>query len=154
VMTLAKALGNGVPIGACLARGAAAEVLGPGSHGSTFGGNPLACSAALAVVRTIRDDSLVEAAALRGARLQQGLRSSLSGVNCVHQVRGRGLMVGVEMNRPCKDLVQRALEAHVLINVTADRVVRLLPPLVMDEDTIDELVVRLGEIIRAWNAEA
>ena len=154
VMTLAKALGNGVPIGACLARGAAAEVLGPGSHGSTFGGNPLACSAALAVVRTIRDDSLVEAAAVRGARLQQGLRSSLSGVNCVHQVRGRGLMVGVEMNRPCKDLVQRALEAHVLINVTADRVVRLLPPLVMDEDTIDELVVRLGEIIRAWNAEA
>ena len=153
VMTLAKALGNGVPIGACLARGAAATVLGPGSHGSTFGGNPLACRAALAVVNTLREQALVEGAERLGERLQAGLRATLAGLNCVHEVRGRGLMVGIEMNRPCKELVQHALAAHLLINVTADRVVRLLPPLIMDEQQIDQLVATLGDLIRTWNAE-
>lgn len=153
VMTLAKALGNGVPIGACLARGVAATLLGPGSHGSTFGGNPLACRAALAVVNTLREQALVEGAERLGERLQAGLRATLAGLNCVHEVRGRGLMVGIEMNRPCKELVQHALAAHLLINVTADRVVRLLPPLIMDEQQIDQLVATLGDLIRTWNAE-
>ncbi len=153
VMTLAKALGNGVPIGACLARGIAAQTLGPGSHGSTFGGNLLACRAALAVVESMRDADLVNAAARLGERLQSGLREALAGVDCVHEVRGRGLMVGIVMNRPCKEIVQRALDGHVLVNVTAERVVRLLPPLVMDEQQIDQLVTTLADVVRAWNAE-
>ena len=134
-------------------RGEAATALGPGSHGSTFGGNLLACRAGLAVVQTLRDQALVEQAAQLGERLQNGLRENLAGLNCVREVRGRGLMVGIEMNRPCKELVQRALDAHLLINVTADRVVRLLPPLVMDEQQIDQLVTTLGALVRAWNAE-
>jgi acetylornithine aminotransferase len=148
VMTLAKGLGNGVPIGACLARGPAAEVLGPGSHGSTFGGNPLACRAAQAVLRTIADEHLCERAAEMGAYLQAGLRRALAGLPEVREVRGRGLMIGIELDRPCGDLVGLALEAGLLINVTAERVIRLLPPLILARDQADLLVAELSRLIR------
>ena len=152
VMTLAKALGNGVPIGACLAHGAASEALVSGSHGSTFGGNPLACSAALAVLDTMKADNLVERAAVAGERLMSGLRRQLQGLNCVVDIRGRGLMMGIELDRGCANLVEQALERGLLINVTAERTVRLLPPLVMSDDQIDETVSILGSLIRDWNA--
>jgi len=152
VMTLAKALGNGVPIGACLARSEAAAALKPGSHGSTFGGNPLACAAALAVIATIQREHLVERAAEAGARLAAGLKRALSGQNCVVEVRGRGLMIGIELDRPCAELVGMALERGLLINVTAERVVRLLPPLIISNEQIDEVAGTLGSLIRTWNA--
>ncbi len=154
VMTVAKALGNGIPIGACLARGRAAEMLGPGSHGSTFGGNALACAAALAVLETMHSESLVEQARDKGERLRQGLVDALHGLNCVREVRGKGLMIGIELDRPCTELVARALDEHVLINVTADKVVRLLPPLIIDDDEIDSIVKTLRELIADWNAGA
>ena len=152
VMTLAKALGNGVPIGACLARSAAAEALGPGSHGSTFGGNPLACAAAQAVIDSVREQGLVGRAAQAGNRLVAGLTRELQGQNCVADIRGRGLMIGIELTRPCGDLVGLALQRGLLINVTAERTVRLLPPLIIDDNQIDEIVSTLGELIRSWNA--
>ncbi len=154
VMTIAKALGNGVPIGACLARGRAAEALAPGSHGSTFGGNPLACSAALAVLDTMREEGLVERARDKGERLREGLAEALRGLNCVREVRGKGLMIGIELNRPCTELVGRALARRLLINVTADRVIRLLPPLIIDDREIDTIVATLCEVISDWNAGA
>ncbi|HSS64214.1 MAG TPA: aspartate aminotransferase family protein [Gammaproteobacteria bacterium] len=152
VITLAKALGNGVPIGACLARSDAAAALEPGSHGSTFGGNPLACAAGLAVVDTIRREKLVERAADAGARLASSLRRALAGQNCVVEIRGRGLMLGIALNRPCGELVRMALERGLLINVTADRVVRLLPPLIISNRQIDEIADTLGRLIKTWNA--
>jgi acetylornithine aminotransferase len=152
VMTLAKSLGNGVPIGACLARGRAAEALGPGMHGSTFGGNPLACSAALAVLQVMEADALVERAHEQGERLQQMLRDTLRGLNCVREVRGKGLMVGIELDRACTELVGLARENKLLINVTVDRVVRLLPPLIIDDAELEEIVATLGELISRWNA--
>ncbi len=152
VMTLAKSLGNGVPIGACLARGQAALALGPGSHGSTFGGNPLACAAALAVVDTIRRQKLVQRAAEAGDRIVSSLKHALAGQNCVVEIRGRGLMIGVELDQPCGELVAMALESGLLINVTADRVVRLLPPLIISDEQIDRIVGTLSELIRRWNA--
>jgi acetylornithine aminotransferase len=152
VMTLAKALGNGVPIGACLARSEAAAALRPGSHGSTFGGNPLACAAALAVVDTMKREQLVERASEAGARLVSSLQRALRGQNCVVEIRGRGLMIGIELNRPCGELVGMALESGLLINVTASRVVRLLPPLVISDQQIDEIVTILGNCIKTWSA--
>ena len=152
VMTLAKALGNGVPIGACLARSAAAEALGPGSHGSTFGGNPLACAAAQAVIDSVREQGLVGRAAQAGSRLVAELTRELQGQNCVADIRGRGLMIGIELTRPCGDLVGLALQRGLLINVTAERTVRLLPPLIIDDNQIDEIVSVLGELIRSWSA--
>lgn len=152
VMTLAKALGNGVPIGACLARSEAASALKPGSHGSTFGGNPLACAAALAVVDTMQRENLVERAGEAGARLEAGLERALYGQNCVIEIRGRGLMLGIELNRPCSELVSMALEQGLLINVTAERVVRLLPPLIVSNEQIDEIAGKLGNLIKTWNA--
>lgn len=152
VMMLAKALGNGVPIGACLARNEAAAALKPGSHGSTFGGNPLACAAALAVVETIRREKLVERAAEAGARLVSSLERALAGQNCVVDIRGRGLMIGIELDRSCGELVGMALERGLLINVTADRVVRLLPPLIISNPQLDQIAGTLGELIKSWNA--
>jgi acetylornithine aminotransferase len=154
VVTIAKALGNGVPIGACLARGRAAEALKPGSHGSTFGGNPLACAAALAVLETMRDEDLVERAREKGERLRGQLEQALRGLNCVRQVRGHGLMIGIELDRACTELVARALDKRLLINVTTDRVIRLLPPLVIDDEQIDIIVNTLRDLISQWNAGA
>ncbi len=139
VMAVAKALGNGFPIGACLARGAAADLMTPGSHGSTFGGNPLGCAVGRAVVETIERDGLLERAAQLGERIQTGLRERLGQVPGVVDVRGSGLMIGIELDRPCRELVQRALGAGLLINVTRERVVRLLPAYILSDDQADEI---------------
>lgn len=145
VMTLAKALGNGIPIGACLARGAAADLFSPGQHGSTFGGNPLACRVACTVLDIMKRDKLPERAAALGARLLAGLQKALADHPNVTAIRGQGLMVGIEMDRNCKALVGRALEEqHLLITVTRDTVIRLLPPLICDEMQIDDIVARVA----------
>lgn len=148
VMTLAKGLANGVPIGACLARGPAAEVLGPGSHGSTFGGNPLACAAGLAVLEAIENEDLVSRAATTGTALVAQLSETLGDLPQVVQIRGQGLMIGIELDRPCAELVGAALEAGLLINVTAERVIRLLPPLILDNEQCDLLVTSLSRLIK------
>lgn len=153
VVTVAKALGNGVPIGACLARGAAAGMLQPGSHGTTFGGNPLASRAALAVLEILQAENLIDNAALLGRRLLDGLRQSLSPVAGIRDIRGKGLMIGIELDRPCKELVEQALERGLLINVTAERVVRLLPPLIITEQQTDMLIEQLSELLREYLAE-
>ncbi len=147
VMTLAKALGNGVPIGACLARGEAAEVLQPGTHGSTYGGNPLACRAALAVLDTLEQDGLIEAAETLGKHISDALAGALAGQAGVKEIRHLGLMIGIELDRPCAGLVGQALEQGLLINVTAERVVRLLPPLIMEPGEADRLVDTLASLI-------
>ncbi len=148
VMTLAKGLGNGVPIGACLARGAAAAVFGPGSHGSTFGGNPLACSAALAVLETLETDALVARAEQLGRHLLTGFASALQGIAGVEEIRGQGLLIGIELDRPCGELVELALQQGLLINVTAERVVRLLPPLILSDQEADHLVATLSGLLK------
>lgn len=131
VLTLAKGLGSGIPIGACLACGGAADVFKPGNHGSTFGGNPFACMAALTTLATIEDDALAANAEAVGAFLRAGLASGLGHLRGVKEVRGMGLMLGIEIDRPCGELVKLALERGLIINVTADNVIRLLPPLIM-----------------------
>lgn len=151
-ITLAKGLGNGVPIGACVARGAAAEVFAPGTHGSTFGGNPLACRAARAVLETMASENLVAHAAAMGEFLLAALRESLTGVPGVVAIRGRGLMLGIELDRPCAELVAMALEDGLLINVTAERVVRLLPPLILREPEAARLADGLSALIRRFLA--
>ena len=150
VMTLAKGLGSGVPIGACLAAGRATGVFAPGNHGSTFGGNPLACVAALTTLDVIETDGLLARADKLGEAIRGGLRSGLSGVSGLVEVRGDGLMIGIELDRPCPDLVKRGLEAGLLINVTADKVVRLLPPLVMSDAEGAELVAGLVPLIKEF----
>lgn len=147
VVTTAKGLGNGVPIGACLARGHAADILKPGNHGSTFGGNPLVCAVAHAVLDTLEADNLIERAAELGDRISSGLREALSGNNAVQDIRNAGLMIAVELAAPCGDLVANALEEGVLINVTRDNVVRLLPPLILSDEEADELVARVARVI-------
>jgi acetylornithine aminotransferase len=153
VMTVAKALGNGVPIGACLARGRAAELFAPGHHGSTFGGNPLACAAAIAVCKTLSDGKLWEAAGSLGHRIIHRFHRAIGDLDGVVKIRGRGLMIGIELDRPCGDLVTEALQHGLLINVTAKRVVRLLPPLVFTEQQADQLVDTLSPLIRAFLAD-
>lgn len=140
VITLAKGLGGGVPIGAVAARGPAAGILKPGHHGTTFGGGPLVCAAALAVLDTLEQDGLLEHADKVGQAMLARLHAQLDAVDGVTEVRGRGLMIGIELNRPCAELVKRALDAGLLINVTRDKVVRLLPPLVISQSEADELV--------------
>lgn len=147
VMTLAKALGNGVPIGACLALGAAADVFKPGNHGSTFGGNPLSTSAALAVLQSIQEDDLVNRAEQLGTRMLDGFKTRLGDAEGVVSIRGRGLMLGIELDRPCGELMQRALDRKLLINVTADTVVRLLPPLILTDAQADEIVAEVSQLI-------
>ena len=150
VMTLAKGLGNGMPIGACLARGAAAEVFAPGSHGSTFGGNPLACRVGLSVLDVIESSNLVERAAMLGARMRAGFEEKLGGLEGVTEIRVSGLMVGIELDRPCGELVALALEQGLLINVTAESVVRLLPPLIISDEICDEIIERVAALIIAF----
>jgi acetylornithine/N-succinyldiaminopimelate aminotransferase len=154
ILSLAKGLGNGMPIGASLARGAAAELMQPGSHGTTFGGNPLAARAGLAVVDTLERYALAERAAELGERLQSGFRERLGELPGVLDIRGRGLMLGIELDRPCGALVQQALAARVLINVTAERVVRLLPPLIMSDDEADQIMDRVGSLVQDFLASA
>ncbi len=154
VMTLAKGLGNGVPIGACIARGVAAEVLQPGTHGSTFGGNPLVCAAALAVIETIERDGLVKRAADLGASMIKGFKQALAGNHAVTSIRGHGLMLGIELDRGCYELVKTALAQGLLINVTADKTVRLLPPLILTDDEAAQVVERVARLINDFTVNA
>lgn len=154
VMPLAKGLGSGVPIGACLARGAAAKVFKPGNHGTTFGGGPLVSVAALTTLDVIEKDGLVAHAARMGEVIRGGLTRGLDGVAGVKEIRGMGLMLGIELDRPCGDLVRRALEAGLVTNVTADKVVRLLPPLVIKEEEARLLASILVPLIKAFLAES
>jgi len=152
VITVAKALGNGVPIGACLARGTAAGLMHPGNHGTTFGGNPLATRAALAVLDAIEQERLVAHAAELGQQLLEGFREQLAGLTGVKEIRGLGLMIGIELDRPCAELVGRALESGLLINVTAERVIRLLPPLVTTAHQGQMIVEKVSELVREFLA--
>jgi acetylornithine aminotransferase len=147
VMTLAKGLASGVPIGACLAAGAAAGTFKPGNHGSTFGGNPLACAAALATLDIIEQENLMANAAAMGDFIRDGFRARLEGIAGVREIRGKGLMIGIELDLPCDDLVRHALDAGLLINVTNDNVIRLLPPLTMQRDEAEQLVTGLAPLI-------
>ena len=150
VLSLAKALGNGVPIGACLARGKAAEVLVPGNHGTTFGGNPLACAAGLAVLDTIEAHGFVPAIAEKGAALIQQFKQSLADLPGVVEVRGKGYMIGIQLDRPCGELVGKALDKGLLINVTRGDTIRLLPTFVMSEQQSQKLVSELTQLITAF----
>jgi acetylornithine/N-succinyldiaminopimelate aminotransferase len=147
VVTTAKGLGNGLPIGACLARGTAADTLRPGNHGSTFGGNPLVCAAAHAVLDALTEDGLIDRAAELGERIVDGLSEALRGNNQVQEIRGKGLMIAVELAQPCGDLVAKGLDAGVLLNVARDNVVRLLPPLTLTDGEADELVGLVSQLI-------
>jgi acetylornithine/N-succinyldiaminopimelate aminotransferase len=153
VVTTSKGLGNGMPIGACLASGKATDLLQPGNHGSTFGGNPLACAAALATINTIQVDGLLDRATVVGERIMSGLRSELAGVEHVKDIRGLGCMIGIELNKPCKSLFGMAMAKGLVINVTAESVIRLLPPFIMTDDEADQLVAILAPLIKAFNKD-
>lgn len=148
IMTLAKALGNGVPIGACLAAPKAANIFQPGNHGSTYGGNPLACRAALAVIETMEQQKLDQRAAQLGEKMLQGFRETLQSVAGIAEIRGKGLMLGIELDRPCTELVGLALEQGLLINVTANNVVRLLPPLIISDEQAGRIVNEVSSLIK------
>ena len=152
IMTLAKALGNGVPIGTCLARGEAASLFKPGNHGTTFGGNPLASRAALAVINTIEQDQLLAYNTKLGAHFVAGFKRKLDGVAGVRDIRGHGLMLAVELDRPCAELVKQCLAAGVLINVTADSVIRLLPPYVMTLAQADTVIDTVSTQVKQFLA--
>lgn len=147
VMTLAKALGNGMPIGACLAGPRAANIFQPGNHGSTYGGNPLACRAALAVVETMQQQNLAQRADELGKTMLQGFIDKLHKLKGIKDIRGKGLMIGIELDRPCTELVRQALEQGILINVTANSVVRLLPPLIINDDEALRIVNDVSSLI-------
>ena len=148
VCTLAKALGNGVPIGACLASGKAADLFVAGNHGSTFGGNPLACSAAFAVLNTLKNSDLIAQATEKGNTICDAFQEKLNSNAHVLNIRHLGLMIGIELDTPCTELVGKALSAGLLINVTQDKVIRLLPPLVIDTNQITQLVDTLSTLIQ------
>lgn len=148
VVTTAKGLGNGVPIGACLARGKAAEILQPGNHGSTFGGNPLVCNAGLAATKTLLEQDLMARAAALGEMMLTQFRETLSDVACVVDIRGKGLMIGIELDQPCGDLVAQAKQKGVLINVTAGNTIRLLPPLIISDEQARTIVDTVVDLIK------
>ncbi len=147
VMTLAKSLGNGVPIGACLARDTAANLIKPGSHGSTFGGNPLASRAALAVLDVLNEQQLEKRAATLGQKILNAFEENLKGIDGVISIRGKGLIIGIELDRECTDLVSKALDQHLLINVTAGNVIRLLPPLIITDEEAEKIIDTLSQVI-------
>ncbi|MDD1636334.1 MAG: aspartate aminotransferase family protein [Methylococcaceae bacterium] len=153
VCTLAKALGNGVPIGACLARGKAAQLLTAGNHGSTFGGNPLACSAALAVLATLDEENLIEQAQQKGQAICAGFNEHLKNNKHIVDIRNKGLMIGIELDSPCAELVKSALQQRLLINVTNETTIRLLPPLIIDEQQIKLLVETLSTLITEYTEQ-
>ena len=152
VITLAKGLGSGVPIGACLAAGRATGVFGPGNHGSTFGGGPLVCAASLATLQAIEEEKLLDKATQTGEWIRSELRTQLKGVSGVKDIRGLGMMMGIELDRPCGDIVKRALAQGMLVNVTGDTVVRLLPPLIFTAAQAEQLVNTLVPIIKDFLA--
>ena len=153
VVTTAKGFANGYPIGACLARGAAADVFKPGSHGSTFGGNPLGCAAALAVLDTLEQDELISRARELGDRLLARFREHLEGADYIRDIRGRGLMIGIEMTAPCPELVLLAKMQGLLLNITREQVIRLLPPLTMTDEEADYLADQIIRIIKLYAAD-
>ncbi|WP_018140889.1 acetylornithine transaminase [Thioalkalivibrio sp. ALJ7] len=150
VLSLAKGLGNGIPIGANLVAGAARELFNPGMHGTTFGGNPLVCRAALAVLDVMQDEALCEQAARQGELLLQRLRQRLEDHTGVVAVRGRGLMIGVELDRPAGELVMAALERGLVLNVTAGSVIRLLPPLIIDDEQVEQIAITVSDLVDAF----
>jgi acetylornithine aminotransferase len=153
VMPLAKGLGSGVPIGAVVTGPKASGVLGPGNHGTTFGGNPLSMRAGVETLRIMREDGVMENAAAVGARLKAGLERELGALPGVKEIRGAGLMLGIELDRPCGVLLGRAAEAGLMISVTADSVIRLVPPLVLSADEADQIVALLSPVVKAFLAE-
>jgi acetylornithine aminotransferase len=153
VMMLAKGLGNGVPIGACLVSGPAVGVLTAGNHGSTFGGNPLACSAALAVLDTIEQQGLLGHVSHLSVMMAQGFEKHLHNITGVKSIRAIGFMFGIELSIPCSELVAKALEKQILINVTAGNVIRLLPPLVINSEEAEKIVSIVSELVIEFLAE-
>lgn len=152
ILTTAKGLGNGVPIGACLMRKNACNLFKPGIHGSTFGGNPLACATALTVLEVIERDGLCETVAKGGIRLKDRLMKELGDHACVRSIRGKGYMLGIELDRPANDIKLLGLANGLLLNVTAEKVIRLLPPLIINEEEMDELIRRLVKTIEQFVA--
>ncbi len=153
IMTLAKALGNGMPIGACVAKGEAADLFQPGHHGSTFGGNPLACAASLAVLDTWEQDQLITRAARIGDKLLSGLWQQLEDVAGVVAIRGRGLIWGIELERPAFDIIKLGLEKGIILNVTADKVIRLLPPVILTDEEVDKVINDVSDLIKTYLSE-
>lgn len=150
VLTLAKGLGNGFPIGACLARGKVADIFKPGKHGSTFGGNPLACRVALTVIKTIESDDLLPRVLELEQRFTQGFSKALAGLAGVVAIRIKGLMIGIELDRSCGQLASKALQKQLLINVTADRVIRLLPPFILSDAQADNIIAVVSHLVKEY----
>ena len=153
VMPLAKGLGSGVPVGAIVCGPRAANVFGPGNHGTTFGGNPLAMRAGVETIRIMEEDGLLANAATVGAALKAGLERELGGVEGVADIRGQGLMIGIELDRPCGDILNRAAAAGLMLSVTAEKVIRLVPPLILSADEAAQIVAILCPIIKGFLAE-
>jgi len=153
VMPLAKGLGSGVPIGAVVAGPRAANIFGPGNHGTTFGGNPLAMRAGIETIRIMEKDGLVEHAATVGAHLKAALEREFEGLSGVREVRGHGLMLGIELDRPCGVILNRACDAGLLLSVTADNVIRLVPPLILSIAEADEIVAILAPLVHTFLSE-
>jgi acetylornithine aminotransferase len=154
VMTLAKALGNGVPIGACLARGEAAETFTPGTHGSTFGGNPLACRAALSVIEVMKNENLVNHAKEIGKYLLDGFRDRLGNTDGISEIRGKGLMIAIELEQECSELASRALEKSLLINIASAKTIRLLPPLIIDQQQANTILETVCDLVTEFLEQA
>jgi len=150
VMPLAKGLGSGVPVGAIVVGDKAKDVLGPGNHGTTFGGNPLAMRAGVETLHIMEEERLLENAATVGAQLRAGLERELAGVKGVKEIRGQGLMLGIELDRSCGELLQRAAEAGLMISITADSVIRLVPPLILNADEAAQIVAILCPLIKSF----
>jgi acetylornithine aminotransferase len=148
VMTLAKALGNGFPVGACLAAGKAKDIFSPGTHGSTFGGNPLATRAGLTVIDIMEKENLCDAATEMGQYFVDSFKKELSGIKSVVEIRGHGMMIGIELDKDCGELVKQALDKQLLINVTAGKVIRLLPPLILTKEQADTVVSTVVALIK------
>ena len=153
VMTLAKGLGNGFPVGACIARGEAAETFHPGNHGSTFGGNPLACRTALEVINIIEQNNLVSRASELGKKILAGLESSLQGAPLVKEVRGKGLLIAVELESTCTQLVKQGLESGIVINVTNNNVIRILPPLIISDTEAETIIEKITNLVKNFVPE-
>jgi len=153
VMPLAKGLGSGVPVGAVVAGPKAADIFQPGNHGTTFGGNPLAMRAGVETIRIMQEDGLLDNAARVGAHLKGALARELAGLSGVTEIRGQGLMLGIELTTNCTVLTNRAADAGLLISVTADNVIRLLPPLIMTEAEADEVVALLVPLVKEFLAQ-
>jgi len=151
-MPLAKGLGSGVPVGAVVCGPKAANVFGPGNHGTTFGGNPLAMRAGIETLRIMEEDKLLDNAAMVGSALRAGIQHELQGLPGFVEVRGQGLMIGIELDRPCGELLNRAADAGLMISVTADRVVRLLPPLILSAPEAEQIVAILAPLIKDFLA--